>query len=85
MLHPVIYKTCFYLPVSEPHRLLVTTLLGLAAGYQVSKFEDNYEDYILKAQKERPLAPIHPRKSLLTYQAMVRRKQEEQSEGSKFM
>lgn len=64
--------------------MLLTTLLGLAVGYKVSNFEDNYESYILKAKQENPLAPVHPRSSLLTYQAMVRQKQEEQSEGSMF-
>lgn len=52
-------------------------MLGFAIGYKLHLFEENYEDLLQEARKANPLSTFYPRESLLAYQAMVRRKQEQ--------
>ena len=44
--------------------------------------EENFDELVLKAKRENPLARIYPRENLLAYQTMIRRKQELESIGS---
>lgn len=61
----------------KPQVHVITTLLGFAIGYKLHLFEENYEDLLQEARKANPLSTFYPRESLLAYQAMVRRKQEQ--------
>ena len=56
-------------------------MVALAVGYKVSNFEDRLPQLMLQASKENPLSSYRSRESLLTYQAMVRRNQEQAAEG----
>ena len=64
-----------------PHIHVVTTLLGLAFGYQVHLIEESFEENLREQKKLHPLAPYHPRETLLTYQAMVKRREEQEKIG----
>jgi len=56
-------------------------LFAFAVGYKASDFEDRLPQLMLQASKENPLSSYRSRESLLTYQAMVRRNQEQAAEG----
>ena len=64
-----------------PHVHVVSTLLGLAVGYKVHLIEENFEEDLRKQKKLHPLAPYHPKETLLTDQAMVKRREEQEKIG----
>ena len=68
---------CF---TAEPRRIVLVTLFGLAIGYKVHEFERDLPQLMVEARREHVFAP-KSREMLLTYQAMVRRNQEQAAEG----
>ncbi|XP_066919603.1 uncharacterized protein [Clytia hemisphaerica] len=64
----------------KPRRIVLVTLLGLAVGYKVHEFERDLPQLMVEARREHVFAP-KSREMLLTYQAMVRRNQEQVTEG----
>ena len=79
---PLMYHDMIYdILLIGPHIHVITSLLGLAVGYQVHLIEENFEEDLREQKKLHPLAPYHPRETLLTYQAMVKRREEQEKIG----